>query len=130
MPTAVAHIKQFDADVVILIDAYSLDNDLHASNAESLHQAHLHLATLGYARLRSISRRLVEMAHGECLGVLTENENFRDADRLHRPTFPARLPVLQLDHLVVSRQVSVEQSKVSEYSPVSDHRAILARMII
>jgi len=94
MPAAIEHIKQLDADVVILSDAY------------------------------------VEMAQGECLEILTNNTDFRDADRMRRVTFPAYFPLLQPDHFIISQHVGVEQIRIGEHLPVSDHRSLSARVII
>jgi len=82
MPEAVEHIKQLDADVVVLSDAFSLRNTLHGSQTETLHEATGELINEGYS-FRAIEYKDTEpFRHDRHLAVLSRLQARSSAIRL------------------------------------------------
>lgn len=90
-----------------------------------------------HAELRSMVMRATEMARGDALATLAR-AGLRDADPYRRPTatpklrFTSYLPsirLLQLDHMLVSSEISVSGFTVHADGG-SDHRAISATLVI
>jgi len=80
----------------------------------------------GLGRIGSLSQRLTEMASGKTLQRL-EAAGFTDADAQHRLTFPAKAPFAQLDHIMVSREITAKTCSVLPRGS-SDHLGILAEI--
>lgn len=79
-------------------------------------------------RQRYNAERFIDMAKGDSYGLL---ELFlQDADPSHQPTFPARQPVAQLDHIMVSDLIEVENYSVGVRSRASDHLPVCAKLAI
>jgi len=78
------------------------------------------------ARMGGITGRLSAMASGITLKLL-ESADFVDADPSHAATWGARIPLAQLDHVMV-RDLGVVDFQVLPYYPVSDHRPIVAKL--
>lgn len=78
------------------------------------------------ARRGSLNFRLAEMASGKTLARLLQ-AGFRDADAHHTPTYPARHPQAQLDHILLSRHCTVRDFTVLPVGH-SDHQGIVAQI--
>ena len=74
-------------------------------------------------RIRSLGPRLSDMATGTTMRRF-EDAGFKDADPYHQPTIKSRMPIAQIDHVLVSLHFRARRFRVYEHSPVSDHRAI------
>ncbi len=75
------------------------------------------------AWVRMVGGKVAEMASGTTM-QLFEQAGLRDVDILHQPTMPARFPMLDLDHGLVSEQVHSRGFEVGGYHRESDHRGI------
>jgi endonuclease/exonuclease/phosphatase family metal-dependent hydrolase len=78
--------------------------------------------------VRSHATRLCEMADGRTMARLLDT--FEDADQDGQPTYPARLPLFQLDRILVSPAVTVEEFQVRSARKASDHRATTAKLSV
>ena len=81
------------------------------------------------ARARSIGKRLVEMSSGGSLAMLATG-GFRDADPLHRPSFPAKRSFLQLDHILLSEAAIAYHTRLVGQPDASDHRSVISTVSI
>ncbi|RTK94373.1 hypothetical protein EKI60_03255 [Candidatus Saccharibacteria bacterium] len=77
------------------------------------------------ARWRGYAKDLCGMSEGTALAHI-ESAGLQDADPAFEPTMMARLPLVQLDHIMISDQLSATSFERHGYSPLSDHRAISA----
>jgi endonuclease/exonuclease/phosphatase family metal-dependent hydrolase len=80
------------------------------------------------ARANSLARRLAEIADGGNALEVFARVGLSDADPMHRPSFPARLPLLHLDRCFLSSEVRLDEFSVMPFMRGSDHRAIKARL--
>lgn len=78
------------------------------------------------ARIESLSTRLTEMADGDTLRILG-SIGLHDVDHEHQPTMTMarRLPIVQLDHLLINKHILATDFK-THTSKASDHKAISA----
>jgi len=72
----------------------------------------------------SLAKRLTDMATGKTMKRLLA-AGFTDADSLHSPTFPARKPLVQLDHVMVTPHFTVGSPALLPRNS-SDHLGLLA----
>lgn len=79
------------------------------------------------ARWGNITRRIRDMTSDDVLSVFTD-AGFEVPDR-RRATFPSRLPVLALEHVVTGPGLSIEDHKVHR-SLLTDHRPSTARLVV
>jgi len=82
-----------------------------------------------FSRLPERVRRTADMTQGRAMTLLKAS-GFRDADKRHRPTVPSMVPILQLDHCMVGRNVEVRSFDVAPRLLGSDHRAIQVSLSI
>ena len=78
-----------------------------------------------FDRAANIASRLGGMSSGRTLQYL-ESVGFMGADPSHSPTWPARWPLAQLDHIMVAGDARVSMSTIHDDTGLSDHRAITA----
>jgi endonuclease/exonuclease/phosphatase family metal-dependent hydrolase len=78
----------------------------------------------GLGRVGSLSQRLSDMASGETMSRLSA-AGFTDADLRHRPTHPAKKPIVQLDHIMISSHCNVQTFDLLPKNS-SDHLGLLA----
>lgn len=84
------------------------------------------LGRIGFSH--NVIPRAIGMADGRALKTL-EKRGFRDADSAHRPTMPSKLPVLQLDHHMVSADLDVTSFTTSYLPACSDHGLLTSRIV-
>lgn len=74
--------------------------------------------------MNNTPRRLIEMAEGATMAILTEND-FIDADPQYAPTMPSRWPLFQLDHIMTrngfSAPLFATPTELTKYAHISDH---------
>lgn len=113
------------------------------SDSGSLAVCVLHLALGRRARIKQLAyitdqlaayRHVVLMGDMNCVGDSRELARVVDALDLHQPgpsikTFPSWRPQVQLDHILVSRNLQVENLRVLDY-PLSDHLPIGLDLIL
>ncbi len=87
--------------------------------------------------LRDIAQRMVAMASGITMSILESETDLRDIDLRHRATATPKmrghtwLPsvrLIDIDHMMVSSQVTVNDFIVAEHDGGSDHRSICATL--
>lgn len=108
------------------IHAYRRDFEVRAEQARQLRQildAETH-PFIVCGDLNSTSRNWV-YAH------LTRGlrDAFRDAGTGWGGTFPARVPIVRIDHILASREWAVRSARV-DTDLVSDHRAVIAELVL
>lgn len=79
-------------------------------------------------RVGSLSKRLSEIASGKTMARLLA-AGLTDADVQRRPTYPARAPFVQLDHVMLSPGLQVQQIEVLPKNS-SDHLGIVAELTV
>lgn len=89
--------------------------------------------------LRSYAVRATEMATGTVLSKLESETNLHDVDINHKPTTTPKLRtiswmpsicLIDIDHMLVSNQITVKDFQIAKHDGGSDHRSISATIYL